>query len=197
MDARSDATVIAASLGQPEQFGVVFDRHARVVFRYLVRRIGPADADTVLGEVFRVAFEKRATYDTSYESARPWLYGIATRLVARHRRAEARRIRATARLASERATPADATELVDDRVDAAARWPGVADAVAELPPGERDALLLFVWEELSYEEIAAALGVPVGTVRSRLNRARRRLRDLREPEAASGQEPARSGRIGP
>lgn len=197
MDAGTDATVIVASLEHPEQFGVVFDRHARVVFRYLVRRIGPGDADTVLGEVFRIAFEKRATYDASYKSARPWLYGIATRLVAKHRRAEARRIRATARLASERVTPADATERVDDRVDAAVRWPGVADAVAELPRGERDALLLFVWEELSYEEIASALRVPVGTVRSRLNRARRRLRALREPDAARGQVPLRSGRIDP
>jgi RNA polymerase sigma-70 factor (ECF subfamily) len=197
MDVRSDATVIAGSLGQPEQFGVVFDRHARVVFRYLVRRVGPADADTALGEVFRVAFEKRATYDTSYQSARPWLYGIATRLVAKHRRAEARRIRATARVASERVTPADATERVDDRVDAAARWPSVADAVAGLPAGERDALLLFVWEELSYEEIAAALDVPVGTVRSRINRARRRLRTLREPDVPNGKVPARSGRIAP
>jgi RNA polymerase sigma-70 factor (ECF subfamily) len=197
MDTRSDATVIAASRGQPEQFGIVFDRHARVVFRYLVRRIGPGDADSVLGEVFRVAFEKRASYDTSYEGARPWLYGIATRLVAKHRRAEARRIRATARLASERLTPADVTDRVDDRVDAAVRWPSVADAVAELPPGERDALLLYVWEELSYEEIAAALGVPVGTVRSRLNRARRRVRAQREPGAGSGKVPARSGRIVP
>jgi RNA polymerase sigma factor (sigma-70 family) len=197
MDAGSDATVIAASLAQPERFGVVFDRHARVVFRYLVRRIGPDDADAVLGEVFRVAFEKRATYDTSYESARPWLYGIATRLVAKHRRAEARRIRATARLASERVTAAEATEQVDERVDAAVRWPRVADAVAALPPGERDALLLYVWEALSYDEIAAALGIPVGTVRSRLNRARRRLRSLREPDPASGKVPARSGRIDP
>jgi RNA polymerase sigma factor (sigma-70 family) len=198
MDAASDATVIAASLGHPEQFGQVFDRHARVVFRYLVRRIGPDDADTVLGEVFRIAFEKRATYDGRYESARPWLYGIATRLVAKHRRAEARRIRATARLASERATVSDttdATEAVDDRLDAAVGWPRVADAVAGLPPGERDALLLYVWEELGYEDIAAALGVPVGTVRSRLNRARRRLRAIREPDGPSGGVPVRSGRI--
>ena len=86
---------------------------------------------------------------------------------------------------------------VDDRVDAAVMWPRVADAVAELPAGERDALLLYVWEDLGYDEIATALGVPVGTVRSRLNRARRRLRVLREPDGPSGREHARSGRIGP
>lgn len=178
MDSETDASFIAASLAEPEVFGALFDRHARVLFRYLVRRIGPDEADTLLGEVFRIAFEKRATYDCDRPAARPWLYGIATNLVAKHRRSEARRMQATARLRAQRAPHGDAGDRVDAALDAAELWPRVAEAVTALPEGERDALLLFVWEELGYEEIAAALDVPVGTVRSRLNRARMRIREL-------------------
>jgi RNA polymerase sigma factor (sigma-70 family) len=178
MAPESDAGVIAASLQEPGRFGAMFDRHATVVFRYLVRRVGVDDADGLLGEVFRVAFEKRATYDTARENARPWLYGIATNLLARHRRDEARRIRATARLLARQRPADDPTEQVVGTLDARELWPRVAEAVAALPEEERDALLLYAWEELSYDEIADALGVPVGTVRSRLNRARVRLREL-------------------
>jgi len=175
----SDAEVITASLQEPGRFGALFDRHATVVFRYLVRRVGVDDADALLGEVFRVAFEKRATYDTARPNARPWLYGIATNLLARHRRGEARRIRATARLLARQRPVADPADKVADTLDARDVWPHVAEAVAALPEDERDALLLYAWEELRYEEVAEALGVPVGTVRSRLNRARVRLRELR------------------
>jgi RNA polymerase sigma factor (sigma-70 family) len=178
MDSETDASVIAASLAEPEVFGALFDRHARVLFRYLVRRIGPDEADTLLGEVFRIAFEKRSTYDGDRPNARPWLYGIATNLVAKHRRGEARRLQATARLRAQRVPAGDLGDRVDAALDAADLWPRVAEAVTELPEGERDALLLFVWEELGYDEIAAALDVPVGTVRSRLNRARMRIREL-------------------
>ena len=175
----SDAAVINASLDDPGRFGTLFDRHATVVFRYLVRRVGVDDAESLLGDVFRIAFEKRANYDGERANARPWLYGIATNLLAHHRRAEARRIGATARLLARRPAGADTSDLVVERLDAEALWPHVADAVAALPEGERDALLLYVWEELSYDEIACALDVPVGTVRSRLNRARETLRELR------------------
>jgi RNA polymerase sigma-70 factor (ECF subfamily) len=179
MASESDAAVIRASLDEPGRFGALFDRHATVVFRYLVRRVGVDDAEVLLGEVFRVGFEKRATYDGERPNARPWLYGIATNLLARHRRSEARRIHATARLLG-RHTPADdPTDHIVATLDAAELWPHVADAVARLPAEERDALILYVWEDLSYEEIASALDVPVGTVRSRLNRARMSLRDLR------------------
>jgi DNA-directed RNA polymerase specialized sigma24 family protein len=151
MDPDSDAAAIKASLDDPSRFGVLFDRHATIVFRYLVRRVGVDAAESLLGDVFRIAFEKRAGYDCERPNARPWLYGIATNLLAHHRRSEARRIAATARLL----------------------------AAPRLPEGERDALLLYVWEDLGYDEIACALEVPVGTVRSRLNRARQTLRELR------------------
>ena len=101
MDESTDAAVIAASLDDPSSFSELFDRHARVIFRYLVRRVGP-EADDLLGEVFRVAFERRETYDQCRPDAAPWLYGIATRVVAKQRRSEARRIRAMARFSAQR-----------------------------------------------------------------------------------------------
>ena len=178
MGAESDAAVIRSSLDEPARFGEIFDRHATVLFRFLVRRVGVDDAELLLGDVFRVAFEKRATYDDERPNARPWLYGIATNLLAHHRRSEARRIAATARLLAGQVPQDDPTDRVAARLDALELWPHVADAVALLPEGERDTLLLYVWEELSYDEIASALGIPVGTVRSRLNRARLSLREL-------------------
>lgn len=182
MGSPSDAAIISASGGDPARFGELFDRHATTLHRYLVRRVGASAADELLGETFRIAFEKRSTYDVERESARPWLYGIATNLVARHARSEGRRLRATAAVRSQTARPeADATDRVVDAVAAASALPHVLAAVRALPPGERDALLLHVWEDLRYEEIAVALDVPVGTVRSRLNRARSRLRELEPP----------------
>jgi len=179
MGSESDAAVIKASLTEPGCFGELFDRHATLVFRFLVRRVGVDAAEPLLGDVFRVAFEKRASYELELSSARPWLYGIATNLLAHHRRGEARRIAATARLLATQGPADDRTDEVVSRLDAVELWPHVATAVEGLPEGERDALLLYAWEELSYDEIAVALGVPVGTVRSRLNRARRTLRELR------------------
>lgn len=180
-----DFAVIAASIDDPEHFGIIFDRYATVLFRYLVRRVGVDQADPLLGEVFRVAFERRSTYDCERTDALPWLYGIATNLLAHHRRGEARRVRAIGRLLAAQLPLDDPSEVVVSAVDARVVWPQVAQAVTVLPAAERDALLLFVWEELSYEEIADALGIPVGTVRSRLNRARLRLREL---EKSCGRE---------
>jgi len=79
----------------------------------------------------------------------------------------------------------DPSERTEAKIDAADRWPRVADAVGRLPPAERDTLFLYAWEGLSYEEVASSLEIPVGTVRSRINRARRRIREL---EKASGEE---------
>jgi RNA polymerase sigma factor (sigma-70 family) len=184
--ATSDAALISASRDDPARFGALFDRHATVVFRYLVRRVGVDHAEGLLGEVFRIAFEKRATYDCERPNARPWLYGIATHLVARHRRTETRRFHATARLRAGQHPTSDPADAVAAMVDAEGLWPRVAVAISELPAEERDALLLFVWEELTYQEIAAALDIPIGTVRSRLNRAREHLRELRTPSGRQG-----------
>jgi RNA polymerase sigma factor (sigma-70 family) len=181
VDAGSDAEVIAAARDRPECFGVIFDRHASVVFRYLVRRVGIDEAETLLGETFRIAFERRESYDGARPNARPWLYGIATNLLARHRRSEGRRMRAVARLLAREHPEPDPSDTIAATLDADSMWPRIADAIDALPQGERDALVLFAWEELGYDDIAAALDIPVGTVRSRLNRARQTLRDLRTP----------------
>lgn len=178
MELRSDAEVIACSLTSPAAFGELFDRYATTMFRYFVRRVGPVEADSLLGDLFRIAFEKRAVFDTERAEARPWLYGIASNLLARHRQSEARRLDATARLVNTSMPVSDVFSDADTRLDASRLWAGVAAAIATLPPGERDALLLYAWEEMPYDQIAMALDVPVGTVRSRLNRARGRLREL-------------------
>ena len=178
MEDLSDAAVIAASLDDPVRFGAIFDRHATVLHRYLVRRLGPDEAEGMVGEIFRIAFEKRASYDLDRSLARPWLYGIASNLLARHRHGEARRLDATARLVNTSVAASDLLADIDARIDASRLWADVAAAIASLPQGERDTLLLFAWEGMPYDQIAAALDVPVGTVRSRLNRARGRLREL-------------------
>jgi RNA polymerase sigma factor (sigma-70 family) len=188
-----DQAVVGASLDDPAVFGVIFDRHGGSLFRFLARRVDPAEADGLLGEVFRVAFERRASFDRTRESARPWLYGIAANVVAKHRRSELRRLRAMGRMAP-REYAEDAAERAVSAVEARERWTRVADALAGLPDPERQALLLFCWEELGYDEIATLLGVPAGTVRSRIHRGRARLRMLIEfsglppGEAAGGRE---------
>jgi len=175
----SDAEVIGRSLGEPEAFGLIYDRHAPALLRFLGRRVGAWIAEELVGELFRIAFERRKTFDVSRAGALPWLYGIGSNVLLKHRRAEARRLRASARMAA-------AGGAADRRASAAALdarllFPRVADAIESLPDGEREALLLFAWEELPYESVAEALELPIGTVRSRLNRARARLRELLEP----------------
>ncbi|WP_394437100.1 RNA polymerase sigma factor [Streptomyces sp. SGAir0957] len=176
----SDASVIARSRDEPEAFAVLFDRYAHEVHRYVARRLGGEPADDLMAETFTTAFRLRHRYDPSRatgDGVRPWLFGIATNLVSRHRRAEARRFRAMARVPA----PADHEEPLADRaaarVGAQAVGRELAAALATLPARHRDVLLLVAWAGLGYEEAAQALGVPVGTVRSRLHRARGKLRD--------------------
>jgi RNA polymerase sigma factor (sigma-70 family) len=154
----SDSAVIATSLEAPGAFGVIFDRYGAVILRFLARRVHPAEAEGLLGEVFRIAFERRLSFDLDRDCARPWLYGIAANVVAKYHRSEARRLRATMRLASRPTLPEDPAEQVIPATDAQARWGRVADAIADLPEVERESLLLFAWEELRYDEIADILG---------------------------------------
>jgi RNA polymerase sigma factor (sigma-70 family) len=166
---------MARSVDEPECFAVLFDRHATAVHRYLGRRVGEL-ADDLLSETFLVAFRRRAAYRAVHVEVRPWLIGIATNVVRGHVRAEQRRYRALARAAAEPEQPAEDPGDAADRLDAEALRGALAGALAGLKPRDRDVLLLFAWAQLSYEEIAAVLDVPVGTVRSRLNRARRLTR---------------------
>ena len=179
MDPPSDAAVIGRSLDEPGAFGLVYDRHAATVLRFLGRRVGAEAAEGLLGELFRIAFERRKTFDASRASALPWLYGIGSNLLLKHRRGEARRLRASARMAADSESPARRASA--GALDARLLFPRVADAIEALPDGEREALLLFAWEDLSYQSMAEALELPIGTVRSRLNRARAHLRELLEP----------------
>jgi RNA polymerase sigma factor (sigma-70 family) len=178
MEQPTDAELLARSREEPAVFAGIYERYATTIYRYAARRVGPSDAEALMAETFRIAFERRAMYDTTRPVARPWLYGIATNLVARHRRTEARRWRALARLDTGDATTDDSSDRVVDAVAAAKLLPDVVSAMGWLTAADRDALLLHVWEHLAYEDVAAALGIPVGTVRLRINRARTKLREL-------------------
>lgn len=178
-----DSELVAASLVDPVRFAEVFDRHFASVHRFVDRRLGPDAADSLAGEVFRIAFEVRDRFDVSRSSCLPWLYGIAGKLVLREYRQRHRHRRALGRLHAAAVVP-DGSSEVDARVDARAAWPAVADALARLSEVEREVLLLVAWEDLTYEEVAGALEIPIGTVRSRLHRARARVREL---IGASGQ----------
>ncbi|MFI5491258.1 RNA polymerase sigma factor [Actinoplanes sp. NPDC051859] len=171
----ADAAIIVRSRDEPEQFALLFRRHAPELHRYIVRRLGPDAAEDVLSEVFLVAFRQRDRYDVARPDARPWLYGITSNMVGRHRRDEVRALRAFQRTGVDPVMQSF-TERSDAQEDAAAVSRDLAAALAGLRAVYRDALLLVAWGELTYEEAACALDVPVGTVRSRINRARTKMR---------------------
>lgn len=171
----SDAAIIGQSRLEPECFAAIFDRYYHQIHTYVARRLGPGIADDVAAETFLVAFARRDNYDVSWANARPWLYGIASNLVAGHHRAEERRLRALAR------TPADEpgdeyANQVALRVDAQARRSSLVKALAGIAQGDRDVLLLVACADLSPDEASQALGIPPGTARSRLHRARKKIR---------------------
>lgn len=171
---RSDADAIAASRSDPEAFVEVFDRHFHAIHGYLRRRVGSALADDLAASTFTEAFAGRGRYDRERPDALPWLYGIASNLLRRHYRTEERQLRAFARTG---------IDPLRSEPEPDFRGAEVAAALAALSDDDRETLLLFAWTELSYAEIATALGVPIGTVRSRLNRARTTVRELLAKEA--------------
>ncbi|MVZ99001.1 sigma-70 family RNA polymerase sigma factor [Actinomadura sp. LD22] len=173
---RSDAEVIVRSRREPDAFAEIFHRHFAEIHRYAARRLGPDAADDIAAETFLVAFRKRGRFDPERGTVRPWLYGIVTRLIGLHRRSEGRRYRALARTPAENVHDGH-EDLVAARVTAGDAGADIADALARLPRGERDVLLLVALADLSYEEVGQALGLKTGTVASRLHRARRRLRE--------------------
>jgi RNA polymerase sigma-70 factor (ECF subfamily) len=133
-------------------------------------------ADDITADTFAVALYERARFDPSRASARPWLFGIAANLVGKHRRTEVRALRAVARLGVDPVAQTWAQDGVEERVLAGSAKPALAAALAKLAPGDRHVLLLIAWADLSYSEVAEALDLPVGTVRSRLHRARQAVR---------------------
>ena len=189
-----DAGLIAESCRVPERFGAVFDRHAAAIHGYIARRLGRDAADDLVAETFLVAFCQRARYDPDQPSARPWLYGIATRLISRRRREEVRFFRAIARTGIDPSADPVAepvAEMGARRADAQMLRRRLAGALAALSTADRNALLL-VADGLSYLEAAQALGVPPGTLSSRLARARRTVRaELKDVNSAdAGREQA-------
>lgn len=182
----SDRENIFRARDDPGAFAAVFDKYSGLVHRYVARRVDAQVADDVMSETFLVAFERRASFDGS-EDARPWLLGIATNLMKKHSRLEARAWKGlvAADLGEVRL---DAIDDANARLDATATAKRIGGALGRLPAGDRDALLLYAWGDLDYEGVATALNIPVGTVRSRLNRARRKLRIAIDPGTARDEE---------
>ena len=166
-----------------DEFARLFDQHAVPMHRYLARRVGAEQAHDLVSETFLTAFRQRDSYDPATAAAKAWLYGIATNLARRYVRQEVRGLRATVRAG--RREPDDLAAhdgRVAERVDAQQLARRIAPAIADLSEGDRDVLLLTSWAGLTTVEVADALGIPVGTVRSRLHRVRRQLRILTTPE---------------
>jgi RNA polymerase sigma factor (sigma-70 family) len=181
----TDGALIERSVrGRPDAFVEVVQRHEVAVHGFLARRAGHQAADDLLGEVWVRAFAARGGYDLGHADARPWLYGIARNVLRAHWRAR------------RDAGPAAADAAVDpwddvvDRLDSAARAQALGAALRALPVAEREVLLLVAWEQLTPAEAAVALGIPQGTVRSRLHRARSALRPVLAgaPENAEGKK---------
>jgi RNA polymerase sigma factor (sigma-70 family) len=166
---QTDADVIAAAVRDPAAFAELFDRHYASIHGFLRARVGEGLADELASETFLQALRSVRRYDRTFADARPWLFAIATNLVGRHRRSEGRRLRAYARVELPPPTDGPSGEALA---------PALAAALQALAPADRDALLLVAWGELTYEEAARAAGIPIGTLRSRIHRARSQLRKL-------------------
>jgi RNA polymerase sigma factor (sigma-70 family) len=168
----TDGALIEQSVrGRADAFVEVVQRHEVAVHGFLARRAGQQAADDLLGEVWVRAFAGRGGYDPGHADARPWLYGIARNVLRAHWRS-----RPDANAAAEEAI--DPWDDVIARLDSAAQARELISALQTLPGPERDVLLLVAWEQLSPAEAAAVLGIPPGTVRSRLHRARGALRPV-------------------
>jgi RNA polymerase sigma-70 factor (ECF subfamily) len=163
--------------GDPDAFALLFERHAQLVYNYCFRRLGNwAAAEDMLSVVFLEAWRRREKA-LPPGKVLPWFYGIATNVVRNQRRSERRFAAALARLPRDLVEP-DLAEGADERLDSELQMRRALALLARLPKREQDVFALCMWMELSYEDAAAALGLPVGTVRSRLSRAHARLREL-------------------
>ncbi|HEY2576975.1 MAG TPA: RNA polymerase sigma factor [Streptosporangiaceae bacterium] len=187
-DAGDDVRDIEMSVRDPDRFGAIFDRYFGEIHRYVARRLGDEAADDIAAETFLTAFGKRHRFDASRGIVRAWLFGIATNHMSHYRRRELRKYRAMQRAGA--ALPGEGPgDPVADLVTAGAIHRRLAGALAKLSHGDREVLLLIALGGLSHAEVAAALGIPYGTVASRLSRARRKLRaELTAEAATSGQE---------
>jgi RNA polymerase sigma factor (sigma-70 family) len=177
----SDAECLLLSLSQPEEFSILYVRHSAAVFRFLARQTDQQSAEDLLAEVFLTAFRIRERYDTSALNARPWFLGIAANIARHHHRSQSRLMRLRRRVGRLSDPLRDEDLRSEQRLDADATHPQVDAALGELSRSHREVLLLAAFD-LSYEEMAEALSVPVGTIRSRLSRARTEMRELLGPD---------------
>jgi RNA polymerase sigma factor (sigma-70 family) len=186
--AQPDAELILRSQTDPASFAGIFDRHHAELYRYLRRRVGAGLAADLAAETFVTAFARRGAYRACSADARPWLYGIAHNLLRNHLRTERRQFAAYARHGADPLADPDASgafAAADMRADSAAVSAKLAQILAAMAARDRDVLLLFAWAGMSYAEIGQALKIPVGTVRSRLNRARHQLRAVASTESVN------------
>lgn len=173
---------LRARAGDPDAFGELFDSCAKAVYNHAFRLTGDwSAAEDVMAQTFLEAWRSRERIAADGGSLRPWLLGIATNLARGYRRASRQRVAAMLRLGPPPDSP-DFSEDVTGRLDDADRIDALHRSLSRLLPGELEVLALCAWSGLSYAEAAEALGVPVGTVRSRLSRARARLLKATERE---------------
>ncbi len=154
------------------ELGRQFDQHGRRILLYLARRTDLQSAEDILGETFVTALVRWDSFDPDRQEPLPWLFGIASNLLHRHWRSQRRAERAMSRIA----IPGRLEDDAGERLDARRAVQAVVRELDRMRPAVRETVLLHAWAELTYEQIAEATGVPVGTVRSRLNRARAALR---------------------
>lgn len=159
-------------------FGDLYDRMAAQVFRYLARRVGRDSAEELTAEVFAQAWAGRHRYDPSRGDPAGWVFGIVVNVVRRHHRSADRQLRAYAKVPRDRAS-GDPSDSVPGALDAASELRDTVRSLEQLPALDREMILLRAWAELSYQDIAEALGVDVGAVKTRLNRARARVASTR------------------
>jgi RNA polymerase sigma-70 factor (ECF subfamily) len=172
-----DADLIRLSFDDPGQFALIFERHAGALHRYLSKRSNHSNVDDLLSDTFIAAFRGRRNYDLTFQDARPWLYGIASNTLRHHRRSEVRRLSHEGEVRPENSCEDLADRVVTGIVERD-ELDRVRRAMELVDDRFVDVLMLIAGPALTYEEIARALDIPVGTVRSRASRGRAQLREL-------------------
>lgn len=189
--ARSDLEASTTTIS-PQQFVEYHEQHVDGIYAYVARRLGRDLAEDITAETFTAAWAGRDLFDPTKGPFGAWLFGIASNQISRHHRTEERRWRAYARtgvdpLADVDSGRSDEQGLVE-RLAAESDWPRVAGALAALSVDDRSMLLLSVWHDLSYPDIAQIFDLPLGTVKSRLSRARKKL--FAHPDVTHVREPS-------
>lgn len=170
--------------GDSSAFGTLFDRHANSIYSYCFRRTADwALAEDLTSIVFLETWRRRNDVQLKDGALLPWLYGVATNVIRNHRRSIRRYHAALRRVPRSEPEPDFAGDLTDRHAGDATQMRDILAAVGRLPAREQDVLALCVWQELTGAEAAAALGVPESTIRSRLFRARKRLRQAAAPDS--------------